>query len=293
MSQFSGEYDLADHIGGQGGWFDKNGNPAKMGSGTSPLYSDEMLDFIAFKKRTGGVIHQHKKIKVSEWNQKDVEAHCPAFKVFEHTRKLPDKRTKSGFREETYYTYEYYGKEYKNLKELNKKNVYVTIDITFDTLLDILPYYPYTISFCSCNEDTETVFISNLPGPLKDMEDSYESGGFLNNSWPWYQKKLQEHTQEVILRYFNPEGREVIEEVEFKPFEDKYIGYLSNDADTNFRATWVFDDGNRVNFWTSPKIVEGDRTNVVEMSKYDYENFIGHKAKIKYVKAMKHELHLG
>ena len=46
MSMFSGRCDLADHIMGLGGWYDKNGNKVAFGQeGVRAYYSDELKDF--------------------------------------------------------------------------------------------------------------------------------------------------------------------------------------------------------------------------------------------------------
>lgn len=37
MSRYSGKCDFRDCIAGLGGWFDKDGNPVKMGEGTGPI----------------------------------------------------------------------------------------------------------------------------------------------------------------------------------------------------------------------------------------------------------------
>ena len=51
MSEYSGRYDLFDHIAGMGGWFDKDGNEVKFGQeNVNVYYSDELRDFEAFKK---------------------------------------------------------------------------------------------------------------------------------------------------------------------------------------------------------------------------------------------------
>ena len=201
MSIFSGKNDLFDYISGLGGWFGRDGNPVKLGEANC-YYSDETLDFAEFKRQTGGVIHQRKKVTVTEWNQEDVKNHCPGFDFTKHVRKIPDKRCKSKFREETYYTYSYYGKEYGSLKELNKQNVYVTIDINFDTLLDIIPYYPYIVSSCSHNGGStpeSCVFISDKPYPIKRMEERLNMGGLVDDSFQRYQRELNEHFRDAVL----------------------------------------------------------------------------------------------
>ena len=239
MSRYSGCCDLYDHISGLGGWFDKDGKPVKFGK-ASRYYSDEMLDFIEFKRQTGGVIHQHKKVKVSKWNQEDVKNHCPGFNFTKHTRKIPDKRCKSGFREETYYTYTYYGKEYTSLKELNKKNIYITIDIHFDTLLDLIPYYPYIVSACSHNSDSSPesyVFISEKPYPIEQRDERLKTGGLIDYSFQRYQRDLNEHFRDVVLEYYNPAGREQTESLTVHEENGRKFVRPSREIDTAWRIT--------------------------------------------------------
>ena len=64
MSIFSGKNDLFDYISGLGGWFGRDGKPVKLGEANC-YYSDETLDFEEFKRQTGGVIHQRKKVTVT------------------------------------------------------------------------------------------------------------------------------------------------------------------------------------------------------------------------------------
>lgn len=239
MSRFSGRCDLCDHIAGLGGWFDKDGKPVKFGK-ASRYYSDEMLDFIEFKRQTGGVIHQHKKVKVSKWNQEDVKNHCSGFNFTKHTRKIPDNRCKDKFREETYYTYTYYGKEYTSLKELNKKNVYITIDIHFNTLLDLIPYYPYIVSACSHNSDSSPesyVFISEKPYPIEQRDERLKTGGLIDNSFQRYQRDLNEHFRDIVLEYYNPTGREQTESLTVHEENGRKFVRPSREIDTAWRIT--------------------------------------------------------
>ena len=61
MSMYEGKsVSVADEVFGCGGYFDKDENLVKVGDpNVSAYYSDEMLDFIAFKEQTGGVLYQH------------------------------------------------------------------------------------------------------------------------------------------------------------------------------------------------------------------------------------------
>ena len=202
MSVYSGKCDLFDLIAGKGGWFDKDGNPVKFGDpDVHVYYSDEWLDFLAFKKQTGGVLHQHRKMTLTPWNHEDVKKLCPHFDYQEHIRIVPDKRAKNGQREEKYLTYTYYDKEY-TLKELNKKGIWVTIDIHFDTLLDLIPYYPYIVSTACAG----TVYISSQSYVDRNLEDQLETGWY-SAFWQHYKKKLQDHYREVVLKYYNPQSK--------------------------------------------------------------------------------------
>ena len=120
MSRWSGKCDLYDTIM-MLHHRTKDGSDKKEDlDKASVLYSDELECFNEFKEKTGGVIHQHQKIKVTLLNQELVEKKCKSFKIIKHTKEVEDKRFKETKRTDTYYTYEYWGKEYKDLKELNK-----------------------------------------------------------------------------------------------------------------------------------------------------------------------------
>jgi len=239
-----------------------------------------MRDFIAFKKRTGGVLHQHKAIKVTPWNYEDVERLTEGkFKAIPHTKVVPDKRKKSGKREETYYTYLYWGTEYNSLKELNKHKVYITIDIHFDTLLDIIPYYPYIVSAACCNDGKESVFISSKSFVDEERDRHLEYGNY-SDYWQSYKKDLQEHYKEVVLRYFNPEGREHVEEI---CFTEDGIGNTLKPIDPNFTVSWRWADGVNHTHWTSPEVIDYEK-GIIRMSKQDLK-LIGNKVLVYYVEA--------
>ena len=183
-----------------------------------------------------------------------------------------DKRIKNGQREEKYLTYTYYGKEY-TLKELNKKGIWITIDIPFDTLLDLIPYYPYIVSM-ACGG---TVYISQQSFVDEELEDHLE-GGWYSDFWQYYKKELQDHYQEVVLEYYNPTGREAVELLEFKQSEDgKYLATTSWPIDKNFKISWQTNKSH----WTSPKIVD---KYTIEMHSDDFKHFLGNCCKVAYVK---------
>lgn len=293
MSRFSGKCDLYDHIAGQGGWYDENGNPVKIGDpNVRCLYSDEMQDFLAFKKATGGVIHQHKVMKVDPWNYEEVTKLTNGnFQAIPHVEKIPDKRAKGGFREKTTYTYKYWNKEYKTLKELNKHKVYITIDIKFDTLLDLIPYYPYIVCMSYSDSDKQIVYISQ-ESYVDEERDGHLENGYYSDFWQHYKKELQDHYREIVLTYFDPKGWEMEDEVDF----DKNRRARVMRIDTNFPVEWSFYQGQDQTHWSSPKVIDADK-GIIEMSEQDYNNirFCGHlkRHKVKYVMQRKRPLNLG
>lgn len=286
MSSFSGRCDFFNHLNGQGGWFDKNGKPVKIGDpNVHAYYCDEMLDFIAFKKKTKGIIYQHKHLKVDEFNQDFIAKKCPQFKVVEHINKIKDKRKKQGYREEVFYTYEYYGKEY-TLKEINKKGVYITVEIHFDTLLDLIPYYPYIVSMACCSGDSETVYITN-ESYVEEEYDKHLQHGWESNMYHYYKKELQDHYREVVLRYFNPGDRE---QIEMLHFDENRQAHTRFKIDPNFKVRWYWwPTEEKVSHWTSPKVID-DTT--IEISEEDYNGSLGHTVKISYVKYEDYPLYL-
>jgi len=284
MSIYSGKYDLADHIAGQGGWFNKEGKPVEFGDKDTYVFcSDEYRDFLAFKKKTGGVIHQHIKVEVTPWNLDFIKEHCKDFDYIKNVEKVPDNRTKEGYREKTTFTYYYWKQEHNDLKKLNKQGVYITLDIHFNTILDLIPYYPYLVGVCyTDNDGRQVVYISNQSFVIKERNEMLR-GGF-EDLWEYYNKKLQDHYREVVLRYFNPEGREHIEEL---TFDENRQSKVSKPIDENFDVEW---DTNKPH-WTSPKVIDYDK-GIIEMSEEDYNYYLGKTMKVKYVEKKEHEVHL-
>lgn len=201
MSLFSGKCDLCDHIMMMK-TYPKESNP-------NVLVSDEKECFEIFKARTGGQIYQYIKVPVtrrnidflikasekrspgSAWNLKVEEVENP---------KTGKKQTR----------YHYMGETYKTLASLNQHGYYYTKTIAFDTLLDIIPYYPYTISMMTSSDGKETVFISTKSFVDFEEEERLEYG-YESEMGRYYRKHLQDHYIEVCHRYFNTDGREVVE----------------------------------------------------------------------------------
>jgi hypothetical protein len=280
MSVYSGKCDLADLVFGQGGYFDKDGKSVKFGDNVGAYYSDEWLDFLAFRKKTGGILYQHKNVKVDSYNAEEIKKHCKEFDYKKIKTQVPDKRSKVGYREITSYIYTYYGKEYTKKELNNKGGVYITVEIHFDTLLELLPYYPYLTSAVVSDGDKTTVYISDQSFVEQEF-NSLVKHGLVSNSRNHYNQELAKHYAEVALRYYNPTGHEISEEV---VFDSDGVGCTSkkiNDRfNLNFDMDWLLNKNGHCSHWTSPKMI-GE--NKIQISKQDLEGYVGAIAKIKYV----------
>lgn len=271
MSRLSGKCDLFDHISFEKMVPDKD-NP-------NILRSDIMECFKIFKERTKGVIYQHKHLKVSENNQDLIEKLSEGnFKVITHKEEVQDLRRKDKTRTKVTYTYMYWDKEY-TLKEINKHGVFVKVPIRFNTLIDLIPYLPYLVSMSANNQEGEIVYITNKSYVDQEFEEMLEHGCDMTNMRNHYKKELSELYRDVILKYYNPQGREHEELVEFD--KDTLQGKLSKPIDDSFDLKWVFKDVENTSHWCSPKIVDAPQ-GIIEINKYDLEKF-GNKMWVYYV----------
>ena len=287
MSVFSGKCDLCDTIMMQH-FRCNNGSDKKEDLDKARVYySDELECFNEFKKKTGGVIYQHQEIKVTEQNQSLIEKKCTKFKVIEHIREVEDKRYKDNKKKEIIYTYEYYDKEYKTLKELNKKGVYITKEIHFNTILDLMPYYPYIVTTIVSSDEKMTVFISQ-----ESFVDSEErkllNAGYESTMSNYYRKELQKHYIEVVQRYYTPKQENII--FELIKFDENRLGKTQFPIDDRFEVKWFFKDKS-IPHWTDPKVIDYKK-GLIEISEQDYSSFIGKECYIKYCKYEKPRLYL-
>ena len=286
MSLFSGKCDLYDTIMMQH-LRCKNGSDKKEDLDKARVYySDELECFNEFKKKTGGVIYQHQEIKVTEQNQSLIEKKCSNFKVIEHIREVEDKRYKDNKKKETTYTYEYYGKEY-SLKELNKKGVYITKEIHFNTILDIIPYYPYIVTTMCSNNDKLKIFISQ-ESFVDNEERKLLNAGYESTMYEYYKKELQKHYIDVVQKYYTPKQENII--FELVKFNDDRIGKTQYPIDDRFEVKWFFKD-KTISHWDDPKVIDY-KEGLIEISYQDYTDFIGTECYVKYCKYEKPRLYL-
>ena len=250
------------------------------------LYSDIQECFDIWKQRSGGILYQHKKIKeVNQWNQDFIKEHCNAFEIIKHEEKIPDTRKKSGYREKVTYTYKYWGKEY-TAKELNKKGVYITTEIHINNLVEMIPYFPYIVTMHSHSDGKDIMYISDQSYVEEEYDTSLQYGH--ENMRDYYHKHLAELTREIVLNYFNPQGRENFEKIVFD--SETGLGVVSKPIDDKFDVEWYWEDGVKKSHWTSPKIVDADK-GIIKMHSTDLR-MLGNTMSVYYVEQGEKKLFL-
>lgn len=211
MSRFSGRCDLYDSIC-MSHPRTKEGKDDKESLRASPVwYSDELECFEEFKRKTGGVMYQHKKVKVTQSNQDLVAKMCPGLKIVEHKNVVKDRRYKSGEREVVTYTYEYYGTEYPTLDALNKHHVYVRTEIHFETLLDVIPYYGYVVASACYSDGHATIYLADKSEPDAEYEEGIDYGFDWTEIRSHYKSELQKHYVEVVALYYADEAKRIMD----------------------------------------------------------------------------------
>ena len=264
MSKFSGKFDVYDLLMSMHRRC-KNGSDAKEDlEKASALYSDEYECFNEFKKATNGTLYQHKKIKVTKNNQDMVAKMCKAFEIIELPLESNQRKPR--------YIYKYYGNEYKNLKELNKKGVYITLEIHFDSMLDLIPYYPYIIKVECNDENGKVVYLSNKPYTLDIRDEMLERGIDRTLMYESYTKELQDHYKFVVNTWYTPKPENhIFEKIKFN--KDNRRGVIMFKIDDRFDVKWFFRDGNDKHIvWSQPKVIDYEK-GILEISEIDAKAF--------------------
>lgn len=267
MSVLSGKCDLLDHISGMGGWYDKEDHPVKFGDeNVHCYYSDLLQDFEAFKKATGGVIHQHIEMEVNRFN---IDFLCENIK--ELNKITNDNGKVIG--------YSYWGKEYKTLKSLNSKHVYLDKEIELTDLLGFIKYLPYLVSSCCSSNGKETVYISRMSYVDAEELDNYKYG-FESKLKDYYEKNLSELYYNVVKNYYtydlnNRTRRYTIDmnHLTYDEENDYYFFKVSEEEIDNLHdLKYIWSDKKVHSHWTSPRLDKDNKTFI--FNKYDIENYL-------------------
>ena len=275
MSCFSSKCDLFDHVyAGSSNW-------------------EEYFDaFEAFKKKTGGKLYQERKVLVSDYNLDDI---CEMNPQLSYSDVKVVKTNKKGESKESIERHFFYwDREYESLKKLNKKGVYVRIEIPFENVLDLIPYYPYVIACDYWSKDKEFVVLAQQPFPDSEIEDRLEGGWFKKGSIDFqfhYKHELAEHYREVIeelnrdlrLRWCQINLRDVPMAKE----GDWYLIHTENDIDLNQPVEWFFPGGAKTH-WTSPKYrdIRTIAVSVQDVDEYLKDAIADNGVRVRYVKRL-------
>lgn len=246
-----GKYDLYDHICMEKMHHQDPDNP------NSPLVSDIMECFDVFKERTGGILYQHYKVEVNDFNKFQIEKKCPFLNIIGHKSIKEDKRYKDSKKEIITYSYKYYDKEYSSLKELNKKGVYVTREIKFDNIFELIPYFPYITAAMSYHDDKEYIFISKESYIDKCFErDMITSSDNADECNHYYRKNLANITRDIVLKYFSDyKKRTIQEELDVFKTDNGYVVYPTKDVDYNFEIKVVDNNDDLKLYSLTPTII--------------------------------------
>lgn len=181
MSKFSGRADLYDYV-----------------YSTVQTWDDYFQAFDDFKKKTKGKIYQYRKILVTEDNRDYIKSKVN-LSYSNYTKNITDN---NGVKKEILETsYLYQDIIYPNIKALNKHGVYIPFELPFDTVFDLIPYYPYTISSATSNENSAYIVVADKSSPEDILDERLMSGSVWNGSLDFYHRynhALTEHFKDVV-----------------------------------------------------------------------------------------------
>jgi len=174
MSHFSGQNDLYDHI-------------YKTGCKGTTKNMDEMQKFEKFKQRTNGVIYKYARVILENYNIDD------EIKLVDNEWKLCKKKLDNGK-----YVYILNGKQYKSLKALNKVGYFAQLPIQFKNILDLIPYYGWSIAIVASDPTSEHIVLAMQ----SDLEEKRESTYWRLNS-PETLYNMQDELNKEYIRVIN------------------------------------------------------------------------------------------
>lgn len=265
MSIYSGECDFADEL--------STVKQHRLSNGA--FASDELECFDAFKEQTGGVIYQHVGLKLTRFNV-DAEINRPESEL-SFCYKPNGKKC-----------YKYGDKEYPDLSHINRHGYFSKRIIHFDTLLDLIPYYPYLVTISYVAEDGLRKVIVSEKSVLDFAEADRLVFGLDTNVGDMYRKRLQRHYADVALRYFNPKGREASRTCDVYMRDGKAMACVGEAIDANFGVEITRD--RHVWIWDQPKVLskaEADAGDVFVGDVWPNELKQGDVVTLSYVKAEK------
>ena len=169
MSCLTGKCDLYDHV-------------YMIGSKGTNNDMSMKEKFEIFHKRTGGKLYQNVKVDLTKKN----------IDFFLEKEKNKLKKVDGG--------YEYFGKVYKTLNQLNKHGFWTTRTIEFNDMLELFPYLGYIIGSMASDSKKETIFISSDDYNVIRELEGFEYG---------YEHKISQHTKDTYKDLFKKTLKEM------------------------------------------------------------------------------------
>lgn len=166
--------------------------------------NDLLENFNEFKKRTGGKLYQYIKVKIEPTLDclSFVKEHCPGFDFIPHTTLIKDKRCKNQVRPKILFTYKYFDKTFNSEKEINKYGILVYFTIYFDTIFDLLPYFPYEIASLSYSDKHTDIVIASTSGVEQEKVILFSKGIECEENYYLYCQKLSKLYRDIFIKYF-------------------------------------------------------------------------------------------
>lgn len=260
------------------------------------LYSDIMECFKIFKEKTGGILHRHVNIEANANTRDLIAKNCDQFSY--RIWGMPV-QTKTGTKEKEVCIYTYYGKDYTE-KELKKHGgVYIDDPIKFDTILELVPYFPYIVTMSYNDKDKRVIYISNESFAEREHRQHLQAG-FDSRTIDYYRKKLAQTYFEICrdyLCYKLDERTKIIklDRDKLTETESDYRLMIPEGIDENHAVEYFWVDGVSRAHQGSPKRLD---KYTITINKQDVDTFLAEaikegNVKIKYVEYCEFPLHLG
>lgn len=178
MSKFSGKCDLYDHV-------------FMIGSRDTTADMSELEKFEVFKQRTEGKIYQSRKLTLEKWN------------IDYEIQYIDNPNILRKEKENGRWKYYYYGKKFASLTALNKYGYYTLFTIKIDTLLDLIPYYPYVISILVCSDSSDYIQICSTSQVDSELMEPWRKVKYDGDSYFYhYRDALRDELIRVAKEYY-------------------------------------------------------------------------------------------
>lgn len=190
MSQFSGKCDFYDHFSSHA-MHPRPNNPMV-------LESNDIEAFEIFKKKTGGVIYRNVRIDLTKYNIEYelktnplLERKTEEIKYIAEDKKSQNSDNQKREKTKVIDHYFYCGRE-MTLKQINKLGYTKKVEIHFDTIYDLIPYFPHLVSSCFSSRDKEIVTITEYSFADEEEKEMYKYG-IKNTLGDHYRKELAKY----------------------------------------------------------------------------------------------------